>query len=163
MSKFLLVLFFLALMKPVFMDDSPDLEDSTQSNSESLGDDDTPLPEETTADAAPAEAAPAAPAATEDSDEDAGEDAGDETNILYHHIQGSCHLGEHLCVYDCCYYNWDGRNRCCHYKPWSPCCAAYGNYHSSVNQWYNWKHQVENHHHHPVVPYVPASHVHVHY
>ena len=77
-----------------------------------------------------------------------------------YNIVGSCHLGEHLCAYDCCYYLWDTRQKCCENKLWSPCCAAYRTYNPYVNQWYNWQqsHTHSNAHSHSI----GHAHNHVH-
>ena len=155
MKKFLLVLFFLALMKPVFTEEEQKNAEEGQELAEAA-------PTEEAAGGEPDAQGDGEPDAQDDGEPDAQPPAEGEENILYHNIVGSCHLGEHLCLYDCCYYAWDGRNRCCHYKPWSPCCVAYGSSHSAV---YNYYHQLAHHHHDPshvhVVPV--AAHTHVHY
>ena len=79
-------------------------------------------------------------------------------DVFYSHIQGSCHLGEYLCVYDCCYYAWGFRNKCCHYKPWSPCCLNSQVYAATVTS------GAPDHHHHEVpTPAQAATHTHVQY
>ena len=157
MNKFLALLLLLAIVKPVFNEETEAAEAV-----EAVDDAAAPAEEEASEDSADAaeddaaaddDAAPAEDAAAEDDDAAAADDDAAPSNRFWwrHYNEDYYNHGfhRHYGSYGCCDMNFYGRKACCYNRPWSSCCPNAGIYGYTpgleYNQYANWYGQSNGH------------------
>ena len=170
MKTFLLSILLLCLMNPVFlMDESLDSSEKTVASEpvKTAEADKTKKADDTTAPAKEAEKVKEA-VKTGDSDEDKEKPKeepkkDEEKDKTKDHLLGVvgnystwCMNNAPPCRDECCRLNWWGRRRCCHFKPWAPCCGGFQWHFPGYMVASTWEGAVPNtvgmhyHHEHPV-------------
>jgi hypothetical protein len=158
MNKFLALLLLLAIVKPVFneetdaveaVDDAAPAPVEEEASEEASEDSVEAVEEDAAEDAAPAEDA----AAADDDAAAADEDAAPSNRFWWRHYnEDYYHHGfhNHYGAYGCCDMNFYGRRACCYNRPWSACCPNAGIYGYNAGLQYNqhahWHGQQDDHH-----------------